>query len=119
MYEAVGIGVYLVLGLVILVAILAVFRNGEREGLTPLTTLLNIAEEAHRHPDKRAQPWASPSAHALPWVIPPAPVGAYAKNQKATPTLGEISERLDVIEARLNLIAIELKEKTASAVASR
>jgi hypothetical protein len=98
----VGVGVYLLLGLVIAVGIIAVFHkeptNKSRLGSSaPLAALAVIAEEAHRH--------SPPDLNPLPWTpaSPLVPVGD--DSLKAIPTLAELSERLDVLEARLDQIA--------------
>ena len=102
----VGVGVYLSLGFVIAVGIIAVFHKGLLEEPTsksrlgssaPLAALAVIAEEAHRH--------SPPALNSLPWTpaSPLVPVGD--ESPKAIPTLVELSERLDVLEARLDQIA--------------
>jgi hypothetical protein len=97
----VGVGVYLLLGLVIAVGIIAVFHkeptSKSRLGSSaPLAALAVIAEEAHRH--------SPPDLNPLPWTpaSPLVPVGD--DSPKAIPTVVELSERLDGLEARLDQI---------------
>lgn len=117
MSEVIGVGVYLLLGLVIAVGIIAIFRNGAAvktpasRSLAPLVALAAIAEDAQRH-NRRDQ-------HALPWAIPPAlvPMEGQTESDIATPTLQELSQRLDVMESRLHRITVELKEKLETPIA--
>ena len=113
MQEAVGVGVCIILGLIIAVAVIAVVqdaarreesRNATTGGLAPLAVLADIAEEVHRHGKRE---------HVLPWAISPAssPVRAHADSHKRT-TLEELSERIHVIEARLDRMTVELKVRT-------
>ena len=109
MNETIGAAVYFVLALAIALGVRAAFsKAGPKKKMnrvtahtrSPLAALAEIAEEAQRQ---------NPSAeheHALPWVIPTAlaPVGTYIENKKAATTVEEISERLEVIESRLDRI---------------
>ncbi len=113
-YGLIGIGVYLLLGLAIVVGVIAVFQNSlsrqRREpsgSLAPLEALANIAEEAHRH--------NPPEQTALPWIPPPAPVAVQADSPQKTPTpsLAEISERLKVLEFRVDQISGDHNENRA------
>jgi hypothetical protein len=106
MYEIIAVGVYLLLGVTIAVGIAAVFQkrsveepisHGHSANLGPLAALATIAEEAHRH--------SPPDLNPLPWT-PPSSLGPVGDNSpKAIPTLVELSERLGVLEARLDQIA--------------
>src|SRR5215203_3776824 len=101
----VGVGMYLLLGLVIVVAIISVSQSsleerrssqGHPTDLAPLTALAAIAEEAQRHsaPDLSALPWAPAS--------PLAPLGESCP--QAPPTLLELSKRVERLEAQLESI---------------
>ena len=100
----IGVGIYLMLGLAIAVAIIAVFRYAPADvksgdtisySRAPLAALVDIAEEAQR--DRRDQ-------HVLPWEIPTAALAPDHDSHKAAPTLEQISQRLDVLESRLRRI---------------
>jgi len=93
------------LGVTIAVGITAVFQkrpvaapisHGHSASLGPLATLATIAEEANRQ--------SPPDLHPLPWTPAAALVPVGDEGPKAI-TLTELSERLDVVEARLDHIA--------------
>ena len=102
MYEMIAVGVYLLLAVAIAVGIIALFQKrsveepisqGHSGRLAPLAALAAIAEEAHRH--------SRPDLSALPWT----PASALAPGEDDGLTLTKLSERLHVVEARLDHIA--------------
>ena len=101
----IGVGVHLLLGVAIVVGIIAAFQKrsvaepisqGRSGSLAPLAALA-MAEETHRH---------SPlDLNTLPWSPASPLVRVEDDSPKAIPTLDELSERLGVVEARLDQIA--------------
>jgi hypothetical protein len=107
MNGTVGVGVYLLLGFVITVALFALFQRRVVEGpmsqtsaksLAHLTALAAIAEEAHR-----LAPADPEAGAALPWT-PASPLVPMGDDSEAIPGIVELSARLAIVEARLNKI---------------
>ena len=106
MDEIIAVGVYLLLGVTIAVAIVAIFQKrsveepisqGHSGSSAHLSALAAIAEEAHRH--------SPPDLSALPWTPASSLVPVGDDSPKAIPNLVELSKRLDALEARLDRIA--------------
>jgi len=106
MAEIIAVGVYLLLGVTIAVGIVAMFQKrpvvepisrGHSDSLRPLATLATIAEEANRH--------SRPDLSTLPWRPGSPLVPAEGNSPKAIPTLDELSERLAVLEVRVDEIS--------------
>jgi hypothetical protein len=110
MNEAIGAAVYLVLALAVVIGIRAVFsKTGPRKKLDRVaahTPSLRVAPTENTKKAQSQHPRAQ-HGHALPWVIPTAlaPTETRVENKKAAKTAKTVSERLEIIELRLDRLA--------------
>jgi hypothetical protein len=112
MNEIICAAVYLILALAVAVGIRAVYLTGPRKKPDSVTADTRSPRAAAIENTKRAQR-QHPSAqyeHALPWVIPTAlaPAGTGVETKKAATPVKTISERLKIIELRLDRISRHL-----------
>ena len=110
MNEAIGAAVYLVLALAVVVGIKAAFAKvGPEKKAERVTAHVRPSRAKPTGNATRAKPQSPPAqhGHALPWVIPTAlaPAKNYIEDQKAAAPVKTISERLQIIELRLDRIA--------------
>jgi hypothetical protein len=109
MNEAIGAAVYLVLALAVVAGIRAAFWNAEPEKklkkVTAPVRLPRAAPAGNARKVQRPSPHVQ-QGHALPWVIPTAlaPAESHFNNKKPA-TVKTISERLEIVELRLDRIA--------------
>jgi hypothetical protein len=110
MNEAIGAAVYLVLALAVVAGIRAAFSQAApRKKLDSVTAHARSPRAAIGDNTKKAQRPSPPAqhGHALPWVIPTAlaPAANHTENKKAAAPVKTISQRLEIIELRLDRIA--------------
>ena len=112
MNEVIGPAIYLILALAIAAGIRAVLaaRPGRKpDSVTAPTRSRPVAAAGHTRRAQQQHPDAG-FVHALPWVIPTAlaPAGTCVETNKAATPVKTISERLAIIESRVDRIVMHL-----------
>lgn len=112
MNEVIGPAIYLILALAIAAGIRAVLaaRPGRKpDSVTAPARSRPVAAAGHTRRAQQQHPDAG-FEHALPWVIPTAlaPAGTCVETKKAATPNNTISERLEIIELRVDRIVRHL-----------
>jgi len=109
MNETIGVAVYFVLALAVVVGFRAAFSKvGSGKTLEKVSAHARSPRAAPIENMKRAHRQSAPAQqHFLPWAIPTAlaPAQYHLENKKTATSVKTISERLEILELRLDRIA--------------